>query len=229
MASPTSPGARAPARHRATRRDARPVSRPVSRAVPPVVALVVALVVAGAVGAAALVVGGLPVTAPGRQSGGPPAAPAPSAAAGTTPAGPTGPREAAPRTTPEPARHRAAELLAVWDSARAAAWRAGDVGALRALYVAGAGRSDVRLLRSWLARGYRVEDMRTQLLAVRPLRHRPGEWTLRVTDRLTAAVAVGHGRRVPLPRDRADTRVVRLVRAADGGWRVARVRGARSS
>jgi hypothetical protein len=44
-----------------------------------------------------------------------------------------------------------------------------------------------------------------------------------VTDRLAHAVAVGHGTRVPLPRDAASTRRVVLRRVA-GEWRVAVVR-----
>lgn len=116
-------------------------------------------------------------------------------------------------------------MLRAWDEARAAAYAAGSVASLRELYAAGAGASDVRLLRSYLRRGYRVEGMRMQLLAVRVLDREPGAWLLRVTDRLAGGEAVGRGERLPLPRDRADTRTVRLKHGEDGGWRVVSVSG----
>lgn len=117
------------------------------------------------------------------------------------------------------------EVLREWDEARAAAYATGSVASLRELYAAGAGASDVRLLRSYVRRGYRVEGMRMQLLAVRVLTERPGCWRLRVTDRLTGAQAVGYGERLALPRDRASTRTVRLERGRDDRWRVVSVRG----
>ena len=114
-------------------------------------------------------------------------------------------------------------MLRAWDEARAAAWEAGSVGALRRLYAEGAGASDVRLLRSYLDRGLRVRGLRVQLLAVEVLAHAPGEWRLRVTDRLAAGTAVGAGDETPLPRDRATTRELKLVRV-DGWWRMVEVR-----
>jgi hypothetical protein len=120
---------------------------------------------------------------------------------------------------------QAVRVLRGWDRARAAAYAAGSVRSLRALYDDGAGEADVHLLRSYLRRGYRVEHLRMQLLAVHVLRHRPGLWDLRVTDRLAAAVAVGYGERLDLPRDRASTRTVVLRRDRSGEWRVARVSG----
>ena len=116
-------------------------------------------------------------------------------------------------------------VLREWDEARASAYASGSVAELRELYVGGAGASDVRLLRSYLGRGYRVEGMRMQLLAVRVLAGGPGRWRLRVTDRLAGGDAVGHGQRLPLPRDRASTRTVRLERGRDDRWRVVSVRG----
>jgi hypothetical protein len=116
-------------------------------------------------------------------------------------------------------------VLREWDRARAAAYATGSVRSLRELYVAGAGEADVRMLRSYLRRGYRVESLRMQLLAVDVLRHRPGAWSLRVTDRVAAAAAVGYGERVALPRDRASTRTIELRRDRSGAWRVAGVRG----
>jgi hypothetical protein len=124
----------------------------------------------------------------------------------------------------------AAELPAVtvlrrWDEKRARAYADGSVDALRELYRPGsdAGRDDVRLLRDYRDRGYRVVGMRMQLLAVDVLEHRAGLWRLRVTDRLVDAVAVGHEQRIRLPHDRASTRVLTLVRYR-GDWRVGAVR-----
>jgi hypothetical protein len=121
---------------------------------------------------------------------------------------------------------RAADVLRSWDRRRARAWAEGDVAGLRELYVDRAGVADVRLLRRYADRGYRVEGMTTQLLAVDVLGQRPGRWVLRLTDRLANAVAVRGADRLRLPRDRMDTHVVTLVRGADGRWRVAEVRAA---
>lgn len=122
---------------------------------------------------------------------------------------------------------RAAAVLRDWDERRARAWAEGDVAALRDLYVDRAGVADARLLRRYTERGYRVAGLTTQLLAVEVLGHAPGRWRLRVTDRVVAGLVVGEHERARLPRDQADTRVVRLVREADGTWRVAQVRPAR--
>jgi hypothetical protein len=138
-------------------------------------------------------------------------------------AGGPGPRS---RPTIRPAAGRvvrAAAVLRAWDESRARAWAEGDATRLRGLYVDRAGAADVRLLRRYAARGLRVEDLTTQLLAVEVLRHGPGRWRLRVTDRLAGGVVVGAHDRFRLPRDRADTRLVRLVRSDDGTWRVAQV------
>lgn len=131
-------------------------------------------------------------------------------------------RAAAPGPAAEAAGVR---VLRAWDRARSAAYAAGSVRALRRLYVGRAGAPDVLLLRSYLRRGYRVEGIRMQLIAVTVRAHGPGRWLLRVTDRLAGGEAVGHGERVALPRDRASTRTVRLLRGADGRWRVASVSG----
>lgn len=117
---------------------------------------------------------------------------------------------------------RAASVLRDWDRARAAAWARGSTAALRRLYVAGAGASDVRLLEAYRQRGLRVAGLRVQVLALDVLHHEPGRWLLRVTDRVSGGTAVGAGVREPLPRDRATTRTLRLVRPA-GVWRMAAV------
>jgi hypothetical protein len=142
--------------------------------------------------------------------------------AGDRPAGAV----AEPTPVPVPTEVPAAERLRAWDAQRSAAYAAGSVRMLRVLYVTGsrAGRADVRLLRAWTERGLRVEGLRTQLLGLRIVSQRQDRLVLRVTDRLVAGEAVGEAGRTPLPRDRADTRVLTLVRASDGVWRVAEVR-----
>ena len=136
---------------------------------------------------------------------------------------------AAPVPSPSPVADpsdpvaQALSVLHRWDAARAEAWSSGSVPALRRLYVDGAGASDVRLLRDYTDRGLRVEDLRMQVLALDVLRRGPGEWHLRVTDRVARAVLVGPAGRSLLPRDEATTRTVRLVRHA-GRWCAAAVR-----
>jgi hypothetical protein len=143
--------------------------------------------------------------------------------------GAVGPRPeaaAGPVVTAEPTTLPASDVLRGWDQARSRAFAEGDVAALRRLYVDGsdAGTSDARLLRSYLARGLRVEGMRMQLLALEVLDQDPRRLRVRVTDRLTGAVAVGRDSRTRLPRDQATTRVVELRRAGPGSaWRVAAV------
>jgi hypothetical protein len=119
----------------------------------------------------------------------------------------------------------AARLLRSWDERRSAAYAAGSEPRLRDLYVAGsaAGASDVRLLRAYRARGFRVVGMRMQVLALRVQERGADRVRVQVTDRLDRAVAVRAGRRVVLPRDTPDTRVLTLVRGPDGSWRVAAV------
>ncbi len=127
--------------------------------------------------------------------------------------------------TPRSRAVRAVEVLRAWDEARAAAYASGSVSGLRELYAGSAGAADVRLLRSYLRRGYRVEGMRTQLLDVVVRAHSAGTWLLRVTDRLVGGEAVSGDARIALPRDRASTRTILLERGPDGRWRVASVRG----
>lgn len=133
----------------------------------------------------------------------------------------------APGPTPSavPTEVVALALLHGWDQERAEAYAVGSASRLRDLYVAGAsaGAADVRLLRGYTSRGFRVTDMRTQVLALRVLTHRPDRWRLRVTDRLAAADVVRAGVRTRLPRDTASVRVVTMMRGGDGRWRVAAV------
>jgi hypothetical protein len=165
-------------------------------------------------------------SAPPRASGQTTSPPARAAA-------PAAARES-PEVTVEPG---ALAILRAWDRARARAYASGDIAALRRLYLPGssAGRADAALLRGYLERGLRVTGMRMQVLEARVLQREPDLLRLRVTDRLTHAVAevagaapaagvagAAEGRRV-LPEDQASTRVVELRRDRGGRWRVAAV------
>lgn len=121
-------------------------------------------------------------------------------------------------------------VLHDWDDRRAAAWSAGDLGALRSLYAPAspAGRADVAMLQAWRERGLRIEGMRMQLLDLDVRRASAARLDLVVTDRLTGPVAVGPGVRLPLPRDSFTTQRVVLVRAGDQ-WVVAQARPARTT
>ena len=118
----------------------------------------------------------------------------------------------------------AAAVLHQWDAARAVAWAAGDVAALRGLYVRGspAGRADVRLLRRYLDRGLRVRGLHTQVFSFRVRQRAPRLVVVRVVDRIVGGTAVGEGACVPLPHDGADRRTVTL-RRQHGRWLVADV------
>lgn len=141
---------------------------------------------------------------------------------------PTRPRMTAqgpevPTSAPEP-RGTALSVLRQWDARRAAAWAAGDTGVLRALYTPDsvAGRRDVSMLRRWVDRGLRVRGMQMQVLGSTVVEETADRLVVRITDRLTGAVAVGRGSRVVLPSDRESTRTISLRRIA-GEWRVAAV------
>lgn len=116
------------------------------------------------------------------------------------------------------------EVLRAWDERRAAAWAGADVGALRALYVedAAAGRRDVRMLRSYVARGLSVRGMSTQVLAFEVLEAGDDILEVRVTDRVVGAVAVRDDDETTLPVAAPQERRVTLQRQ-DGRWLVASV------
>ncbi|HSV38921.1 MAG TPA: hypothetical protein VLI04_09195 [Nocardioidaceae bacterium] len=137
---------------------------------------------------------------------------------------------AAPATpTSKPTESSAALALRAWDEQRAAAYAAGSVGELRSLYVDGSavGAADVRLLRQYVERGFVIEGMQMQVLALDVLRETQALLRVRVTDRLVGAAARGSVGVLPLPQDSPTTRVVTL-RAEGGSWRVASVRAERS-
>ncbi len=129
-----------------------------------------------------------------------------------------GPRSASTRVDVPALR-----VLRAWDARRSGAYAAGSARRLRDLYVAGSGSAaaDLRVLGRYTARGWRVRGMRMQVIAIRVLEQRPRRLRVEVTDRLEGAVAVRRGRHVALPRDRASTRRLTLLRGPDGAWRVA--------
>ena len=134
------------------------------------------------------------------------------------------PRESVPAAS-APTGPSQLAVLREWDRRRARAYAAGSPSMLRDLYVQGstAGASDVRLLRDYRARGFRVVGMRMQVLSAAVLEESRDRVRVRVTDRLHDAVAVGNGRRITLPRDQATERVVTLTRGRDGRWVVVAV------
>ena len=120
---------------------------------------------------------------------------------------------------------RAARVLSRWDRQRAAAYAAGDPSSLRSLYARGsaAGTADVRVLRSYAARGLVVERLRMQLIELRVMREARDRMVLRVQDRLATAEVVSAAGRWRLPADRPTTRSVTLVRSGKQ-WVVGAVR-----
>lgn len=120
-------------------------------------------------------------------------------------------------------------VLRDWDRQRAAAWRDGDAARLDALYAPGsaAGAHDVAMLERWARRGLRVRGMAMQVLAVDLLMRTERRIVLEVTDRLADPVAVGRGRRWPLPRDGVSVRRLEFRRTADR-WLLAAVQAASS-
>lgn len=140
---------------------------------------------------------------------------------------PPGAAASVPETVETVEAVEAAGVLRAWDARRARAWATGDLRALSGLYTPASrtGRRDRAALASYVDRGLRVTGVRMQLLSVNLARRRDDRAVLRVTDRMTRAVALGEGRVVPLPRDGPSTWRVSMRRVA-GEWRVAEVRRA---
>jgi hypothetical protein len=142
-------------------------------------------------------------------------------------AGPTASATSTPSVSDSRAdlRHALA-VLHGWDGQRARAWAESDVSALRSLYVprSTAASSDVRLLRSYTARGLVVRRIVTQVFGARVLRSTPERLVIRVLDRV-AGGRVDDGHRVlALPSSRPVVRRIVLERER-GTWRVAAVTG----
>ena len=138
------------------------------------------------------------------------------------------PPAAAARTSQVPHRRAevrsALEVLHGWDDRRARAWARSDAAALRALYVPGslAARADVRLLRSYTARGLVVRRLVTQVFGVRVLRQTPRRVTVRVLDRVAGGRVDDGSRALPLPSSRPALRRIDFRRTGDT-WQVVTV------
>jgi len=136
----------------------------------------------------------------------------------------TGPTRSPGAPTSAPTPDPGAAVLREWDAARAAAWAAGDPVALGALYLPGAaaGRRDVRLLHTYLARGLRVNGLQFQRLQVRVLAQDADLLRLDVVERLLPASVRSGSVLRRLPAGQPVRRVVELRRVGDS-WRVASV------
>lgn len=150
--------------------------------------------------------------------GGPAEAPRPSAPAPVTPVAPTGPPQARDELG------TATAVLASWDARRAAAWAADDPVALRSLYASRsrAAAADLRLLARWRDAGWRVSDLRSQVLAVAVVRATDDRLLLRVVDRVAGGRVVERagGGSTTLPGTSATARLVDLRRRGPT-WQVA--------
>jgi hypothetical protein len=115
-------------------------------------------------------------------------------------------------------------VLHDWDTRRARAWANSDEKGLRSLYLPGsaAARADVRLLRSYTARGLVVRRLVTQVFGVRVLRRERGRVVIRVLDRFAGGQVTDGDRTRALPSSRPVLRRIELRRAA-GHWKVASV------
>ena len=138
--------------------------------------------------------------------------------------GPSAPSADAGTEHPRASVAKALDVLHGWDARRALAWAQADPRELRSLYLPGssAARSDVRLLRSYQARGLVVRRMVTQIFGIRVLRRQPGRLTIRILDRVAGGRVGDGGRGMALPSSRPAVRRIELRRIA-GTWKVATV------
>jgi hypothetical protein len=113
------------------------------------------------------------------------------------------------------------------DAVRTQAFVTGDEARLRDVYAdQRAGRADAGVLRSYRARGLRLEGMVLVRESCRVTDRSPGRITLDVVDHLgPTRVVMESGEHRDLPRDRSTRRTVVLERT-DDGWRVGAVRRA---
>lgn len=127
--------------------------------------------------------------------------------------------------SPRPGEPESLVVLHRWDRRRASAWAAGDPVALTRLYRRGSstGRRDVHDLRRWTRRGLRVTGLCQQVAALRVVRSGSRQLVVVVTDRTVGGIALGVGRRTPVPVGDWARHRIALVRV-DGRWRVAEVR-----
>jgi hypothetical protein len=108
---------------------------------------------------------------------------------------------------------------------RANAWRQGDAGLLRGVFVPGSAElaADTQMLHGYLRRGLLVSGVHVRFLAVEVQSQQPGSVTLLVVDRLGPAVAHDSAGDVQrLPHDLPSRHQIEL-RQVDTQWRIARV------
>ncbi len=131
---------------------------------------------------------------------------------------------ARPASPPRADVRRVLTLLHGWDEEREHAWAADDETALELLYVPGsaAARADVRLLRSYRARGFVVRRLVTQVFGVRVLRSTADRIDVRVLERVAGGEVVTQDGVLPLPSTRPVLRRIVLRRVA-ATWKVVRV------
>lgn len=158
--------------------------------------------------------GGDPTTPPGRDH--------------VQPAGEGEQTRTAAADEPDGPAARAVGVLEQWEADRAAAYRATDPDALRALHVDGsiAGRRDVAVLRAYTQRGVRL-DLRTVTDRLIVLVATPGRVVVRRRARMDA-VARRAGERRVLPRQAARWQRLELVRSGQG-WQLRRATESRGS
>ena len=118
-------------------------------------------------------------------------------------------------------------VLGGLDAVRTQAFVTGDEARLRDVYAdQRAARADAGVLRSYRARGLRLEGMVLVRESCRVTDRSPGRITLDVVDHLgPTRVVMESGEHRDLPRDRSTRRTVVLERT-DDGWRVGAVRRA---
>lgn len=137
----------------------------------------------------------------------------------TTPA----PMISTPDPGPPPAS-RWERVLNRLDSARQAAYRAGDPARLADVYLPGSAvlRRDRRTLMAYERRGVRLRGVRLEIHSV-DVRQREGRSVrLRVVDQLSRPTAHTAAGPILLPQDLPTRRIVVLHRVT-GGWRIATV------
>ena len=129
------------------------------------------------------------------------------------------PAPASAATDDDPVR-----VLRQWDRQRERALLTGEPRRLRRLYVPGAaaGEADVRMLRGYADRGWRLTAVDSQVFSVATLERSPERLVLQVVDRFAGGSVVGHRRCRALPHGRPVARVVEL-RRTPSGWLVAAV------
>ena len=145
------------------------------------------------------------------------------------PSQPRPPTTSAPPTSAPPTEQAPASrwerVLTRLDSARQAAYHAGDPALLLDVYLPGSAvlRRDRRMLMAYERRGVRLEGVRLEIQDVDVRRRDGRQVRLRVIDRLARPVAHTAAGDVALPQDLPTRRLITLV-ANDDGWRIAAVR-----